>query len=76
MGMKKKIFIVDDDIAIHRLIAAVISSDVFEIIQALNGLKAGPVWRAKPSISLMILWLDNINPPRVLPCPSINLVVE
>jgi DNA-binding response OmpR family regulator len=37
MGMKKKIFIVDDDIAIHRLIAAVISSDVFEIIQAFDG---------------------------------------
>jgi len=35
--MKKKIFIVDDDIAIHKLIGAVLSSDEFEIIQAFDG---------------------------------------
>lgn len=37
MGMKKKIFIVDDDIAIHDLIAANLSPDEFETIHAFDG---------------------------------------
>ena len=37
MGIKKKIFIVDDDIAIHDLFTAVLSSDEFEIIHAFDG---------------------------------------
>ena len=35
--MKKKLFIVDDDVRIHKLIMAVIPSDEFEIIQAFDG---------------------------------------
>jgi len=35
--MKKKIFIVDDDIIIHETITAVLSSDEFEIIHAFDG---------------------------------------
>jgi DNA-binding response OmpR family regulator len=37
MQKKKKIFIVDDDIAIHKLITAVLSSDEFEIIHTYDG---------------------------------------
>jgi len=35
--MKKKIFIVDDDILIHETFTAVLSSDEFEIIHAYDG---------------------------------------
>jgi len=35
--MKKKVFIVDDDIEIHDLIAANLSSDEFEILKAFDG---------------------------------------
>jgi DNA-binding response OmpR family regulator len=37
MGIKNKIFIVDDDIFIHESITAVLSSDEFEIIHAFDG---------------------------------------
>jgi DNA-binding response OmpR family regulator len=36
MGIKKKIFIVDDDSIIHETITAVLSSDEFEIIHFLT----------------------------------------
>ncbi len=37
MELKKKIFIVDDDISIHKLIMTVLPSDEFEVIQAFDG---------------------------------------
>ena len=37
MAEKKKIFIVDDDTSIHKLIKAVLSSDMFETIHAYDG---------------------------------------
>ena len=37
MEMKKKIFIVDDDIWIHKLITAALPTDEFEIIHAYDG---------------------------------------
>jgi DNA-binding response OmpR family regulator len=37
MGIKKKIFIVDDDIIIHETITAVLPSDEFETIHAYDG---------------------------------------
>jgi len=37
MEIKKKIFIVDDDITIHEALTAVLSSNEFEIIHAYDG---------------------------------------
>ncbi|UCH80349.1 MAG: response regulator [Nitrospiraceae bacterium] len=37
MRKKKKIFIVDDDVMIHKLITKVLSSDEFEIVNAYDG---------------------------------------
>ena len=37
MGLKKKIFIVDDDILIHETITASLSSEEFELIHAFDG---------------------------------------
>jgi len=37
MGKKKKILIADDDILLHEIVTAVLSSNEFEVIHAYNG---------------------------------------